>query len=458
MTDQSPTLRFEARTPPSRMPGPRGMALLRLIKLIRGDRIAVLETVRRNHGDLAELRIGPTRIVLVSEPDRAQAILRDSDNFAEKGLGLTEARYFLGRGLLTSSGADWSSSRAALTGLFRSDRIDPMLAVTEAAVTTTLQGLQDEAGSARQIDIQPVATRIAFATIATEVLGSRYGDHAEAILTDLQTLARWTERRLAMPFDAVTRLAWFGSPNTINAYRRLVATLARTDAATGSLGTALARNGLADPDLLRDQILTLLLAGHETTSAAISWTLELLSRHPAIADRIADEARAALATGSGTFESDRHPLLRAAVKETLRLFPPVWVLPRRAVRDTRIGDYRVRAGTHVLINVYGLHRHPRLWRDPNQFVPDRFGCAELDPPAYMPFGLGARRCLGMHLGLAEAMIVTAGFLAQYRLTPCTPETPAHAGLTLHPRDGVPLRLESRSRATSSSAPVDRRVG
>ncbi len=329
MTDQSPTLRFAARALPSRMPGPRGMALLRLIKPIRDDRIAVLETVRRDHGDLAELRIGPTRIVIVSDPDRAQAILRDSDNFAEKGLGLTEARYFLGRGLLTSSGADWSSSRAALTGLFRSDRLDPMLAVTEAAVTAALHGLHDQAGSARKIDMQPIATRIAFATIATEVLGSRHGDHAEAILADLQTLARWTERRLALPFDFVTRLAWFGSRKTVNAYRRLVAALARTDAAAGSLGTALTRNELADPDLLRDQILTLLLAGHETTSAAISWTLDLLSRHPAIADRIADEARAAITTGSGTFRKQpASPVARrrerdiAAVSAGLGAAPP----------------------------------------------------------------------------------------------------------------------------------------
>jgi cytochrome P450 len=443
MTSRSSPLQLGMIAAPLRAPGPRGAELLRLVTLMRHDRIAVLENVRRDHGDIAEIGIGPTRIVIVSDPDRSQAILRDPIVFAEKGLGLNEACYFLRRGLLTSSGAVWSTSRVALAGLFRRDRVGPMLAATDAATAAELDALADGADQGREVDLQPCVTRIAFATIATEILGPGHGAEKEAIRSDLQTLTRWAEGRLVFPFDALTRLAWFFAGDARRSYRRLGALLGSLEASKSSVGAALAAQGLVDPDLLLDQILTLLLAGHETTSAAILWTLDLLSRHPAIADGVAEEARAALTPEAATFDSERHPLACAVVKEAMRLYPPVWVLPRRAMRDTRIGSHRVLAGSDILINVHALHRHPGVWSDPDSFIPGRFDPAQPDPPAYMPFGLGARRCLGLHLGLAQAVLVTSRLLARFRLMPARATIPMRAGLTLHPQGGLPVRIERR---------------
>jgi cytochrome P450 len=443
MTIQSPSLQLGVPAAPPRLPGPHGRRLLRFAKLIRNDRIGVLENIRRDHGDVAEISIGPTRIVIVSDPDRAQSILRDSKIFAEKGLGLNQASYFLGQGLLTSSGAAWSGSRVALAGLFRRDRVQAMLAATHAAANLELDALDACASPSDPIDLQPFVTRIAFTTIAAEILGPQ-NRHQEVTRSDLQTLTRWVERRLALPFDRLTRLAWLFAPDARRAYRRLTALLEQPDTAGGKVGVALAQHGLIGPKLLRDHSLTLLLAGHETTSAAILWTLDLLSRHPAIGDRVADEARAALAHDPAAFHSERYPQASSVVKEAMRLFPPVWVLPRRALRDAHIGPYRILAGSHVLINVHGLHRHPDVWSDPDSFIPDRFDPAQPDPPAYMPFGLGARRCVGLHLGLAETVLVVARFMARFRLSPVTTATPAQAGLTLHPRDGVTVRIEKRN--------------
>lgn len=443
MTSQSRSLRLEALATHPRAPGPRGRRLLRFAKLIRTDRIGVLDTIRQDYGDVAEISIGPTRIVIVSDPDRAQSILRDSDIFAEKGLGLNQASYFLGQGLLTSSGTAWSGSRVALARLFRRDGVQAMLAATHAAMDIELDALDAFAAQGHQIDLQPFMTRIAFTTIAAEILGPQNIDR-EAVRSDLQMLSRWAERQLALPFDGLTRLAWLFAPDARRAYRRLAARLDRPDMAAGKVGAALAQHGLIDRKLLRDQTLTLLLAGHETTSAAILWTLDLLSRHPAIAADIADEARAALAHDPATFDSERHPRANSVVKEAMRLFPPVWVLPRRALRDTTIGPYRVLAGSHVLINVHGLHRHPAVWSDPDRFIPDRFDPARPDPPAYMPFGHGARRCVGLHLGLAETVLVVARFMARFRLMPVTTAISAQAGLTLHPREGVTVRIEKRN--------------
>ena len=159
---------------------------------------------------------------------------------------------------------------------------------------------------------------------------------------------------------------------------------------------------------------------------------------------MADEARAAFAHDPATFASERHPQANSVVKEAMRLFPPVWVLPRRALRDTNIGPYRILAGSHVLINVHGLHRHPGVWSDPDSFIPDRFDPAQPDPPAYMPFGLGARRCVGLHLGLAETVLVVARLMARFRLMPVTTAIAAQAGLTLHPREGVTVGIKRRN--------------
>ncbi|MBR1031484.1 cytochrome P450 [Bradyrhizobium liaoningense] len=441
MTSQPTSLQLGALAAGPRAPGPRGVRLLRLAKLIRDDRIGVLETIRRDHGDVAEIRIGPTRIVIVSDPDRAESILRDSNIFAEKGLGLNQASYFLGQGLLTSSGTAWSESRVALAGLFRRDCVQAMLAATHAAVEVELSALDTCAEGSQQLDLRPFVTRIAFATIAAEILGP-HADR-EAVCSDLRTLSRWAERRLALPFDRLTRLAWRFAPDARRAYRRLAALIDRPDMAVGNVSDALAQHGLLDAKLLRDQTLTLLLAGHETTSAAILWTLDLLSRHPEIADRVANEARAALAYDPAAFDSKRHPHANAAVKEAMRLFPPVWVLPRRALRDTHIGPYRILAGSDVLINVHGLHRHAGVWHDPDSFIPDRFDPARPEPPAYMPFGLGARRCVGLHLGLAETVLVVAHFMARFRLMPATTAILTQAGLTLHPRESLMIRIEKR---------------
>ncbi len=442
MTSHSPSLPSGACLAQPRAPGPRGRELLRIAAMILNDRIGVLDTIRRDHGDLAEISVGPTRIVIVSDPGLAQSVLRDTTIFAEKGLGLSQASYFLGQGLLTSAGSAWSESRVALGALFHRDRVQAMLAATHAALEVELDALDVLARQSSRIDLQPWVTRVAFTTIAGEILGPHHPDK-EPVHADLQTLSLWAERRLALPFDKLTHVAWLCAPEARRAYRRLSTLLEHPDAAAGSVGTALAQHGLSGTKPLRDHTLTLLLAGHETTSAAILWTLDLLSRHPVIADQISDEARIARAGDTATFDSKRHPRASSVVREAMRLFPPVWVLPRRALRDTTIGAYRVLAGSHVLINVHGLHRHAAVWDNPDSFIPDRFDPAQPDPAAYMPFGFGARRCIGLHLGLAETVLAVSRFVTRFRLTPDAAAVPAMAGLTLRPRDGVTVRIEQR---------------
>jgi enediyne biosynthesis protein E7 len=429
-----------ARPPP---PGPKGLDLLKILARIRTDRIGAVETIRRQYGDIAQIAFGPVRLVLVSDLDVAHDVLRDSRVFSEKGIGLHEASYFLGQGLLTASGKAWSSARPPLAGCFRRDGLDFMLTQAAAATASTLQTLEDLAEASKPVDFQPFASRIALETISAEIFRSRSPKRSETILADFAVLARWVEARLLLPLDPLTHLAWLAAPRARRAYARLAALCSQPSTpgpGGGSVADAMQRQCIATPDSIRDQMMTLLAAGHETTSAAVCWTLDLLSRHRAIAERVSQEARAALHGPLTATIASHLPLTCAVVKEALRLYPPVWVLPRRAAGPTQIGPYWVAGGTNILINVYGIHRNPAYWRDPDCFEPDRFRGADSDPLAYMPFGKGARKCIGVHLGQAQTILIVAMVLARFRLAPSTRSTAPLAGLTLRPRDGLPLQL------------------
>ena len=186
----------------------------------------------------------------------------------------------------------------------------------------------------------------------------------------------------------------------------------------------LSARGEADPrvgrERLRDELVTLLLAGHETTASTLGWTLSLIDRHPGVWERLHAEAVEVL--GDRLPEYDDLRRLRytvMVVEEAMRLFPPVWLLPRRALAPDTIGEYRVPANADVVISPYTLHRHPEFWPNPERFDPERFAPGQAaDRPryAYLPFGAGPRFCVGNNLGMMEAVFVIALLCRHLRLT------------------------------------------
>ena len=418
-------------------PGPRGLELMALLNGIRRDRIAVVSRLRRQYGPVAQIVLGPVRLVVVSDAALARDILRDTTTFAAKGLGLHEARYFLGDGLLTaSSGPSWSEARAALAGAFRRQLVDGFLDTAASATDEALDSLL-RAGNGAVVDVQPLMARIAFRTIEQAVFGSRSEERADETIADCETLSRWVEARFLMPIEALTALSWALSPRVRRAARRFAGHGVPSSAAP--VPEALRERGLVRDYQMRDQIRTVLLAGFETTAATLCWTLDLLARHPDWAARVAAEARAHFADDG----ADAAPLAitRAAVKEALRLYPPVWAIPRRAAAATQLGRWRIERGAQVLINMHGIHRDAATFAKPDVFDPGRFLGEGSDPPGYMPFGIGARQCIGLHVAQAEAVYVVARLLAAVRIAPAQATTPALAGLTLRPRHGLWLRIE-----------------
>jgi len=198
--------------------------------------------------------------------------------------------------------------------------------------------------------------------------------------------------------------------------------------------------GLKDSEL-RNEVLTLLMAGHETTANALAWCLHLLARHLDAAEAARDEARRVLG-GRLPEAADLAalPFTRAVFQEALRLYPTIWVLERRAIEEEALGGYRIPKGSSVLVSPYVLHRHPDHWDDPGRFDPSRF-LGDVEHAAYLPFGMGPHTCLGMHFAMSEAVVILAVLLSRFRLSTLSSEpVKPIAGLTLRMPPGTRIHL------------------
>jgi cytochrome P450 len=195
---------------------------------------------------------------------------------------------------------------------------------------------------------------------------------------------------------------------------------------------------MADREI-RDQVMTFMLAGHETTARALTWALCLLSAHADIAERLRAEVHGVLGGHTPAVdELARLPYARMVMDETLRLYPPVWAFAREAVGDDEIDGYRIRAGSTVAVNTYVTHRLPDVWSDPDRFVPERFvpSVAAARPRyAYLPFGGGPRQCIGSEFALMEAQLALAMIMQRHRVVVVSPVEP-EISVTLRPRGAV----------------------
>jgi cytochrome P450 len=202
------------------------------------------------------------------------------------------------------------------------------------------------------------------------------------------------------------------------------------------------------PKEVRDQLVTLYLAGHDTTAHALSWTFYLLSRNPAVQHELERELRRVLGGRPPRYE-DLPALgyVERVIKEAMRIYPPVMAIPRRALRDTAIGRYAVPAGSEAIIWVYRTHHDPRFFPEPERFLPERFEDAAVDARpkhAYLPFGAGQRACIGQGFAMIEAQLIVATFVQRLQLSYAGKRAPGlRLGVTLAPTGGLPMRITAR---------------
>jgi len=443
----------------------RGNILLGNLLDFRRDRIAFSHRVARS-ADVVETRMGLWPLVLVSTPALAHEVLVEKNDAFVKSAGLAIfARPLLGDGLLTSEREEHKAQRKMLAPLFAHKRIASYADVMAERAAKTAESL----AHAGRADVADAMMRLTLEIVGKTLFDAELGGDADDVggaLTDaMRQMMNAMVRLVPLPPAVPTR----GNLRFRAAVKRLdevIYRLVRERRASGQdrgdlLGMLLATKhedgSPLDDKELRDQSMTLMLAGHETTANALAWTLYLLAKNPDARARVEREVDAVLGGRRATAaDLPSLPLALQALKEAMRLYPPAYIVGRQATRALTVGGVRIPKGRVVLVNVAGIHRRADAFPRPDAFDLDRLASdkeKKLPPLSYMPFGAGPRVCIGNHFALMEGHIVLVTLLQKLRMELVDAREPETEPLvTLRPRHGIQARIERRIADQSSSRP------
>jgi cytochrome P450 len=463
----SSPLRFgHRRRPPAPMPSRNKLGLLASYRALRRDGLSVLPAdAYESAVDIQRGLLGG--VALVSDPDAIRRVLLDNAaNYRKDDLQLAKLEPALGRSLLTIEGANWKFQRRAVAPLFQPQTVVNYLPEMISAVTAMLERWDTAGGGPR--DVAHEMTALTYDVISRTVFSGEIETSAEVMsaavtryfeilgrvdLWDIMNLprwlwrpARWRVRPALRIFRGEVRRLLDRRRSDRDAGRRIppdVVTLL-LDARDSETGAALS------DDVIHDNLVTFIGAGHETTANALTWTLFLLSEFPSEFDRLAAEVDAVAGRKAPTAdEISRLTVVRMIAEESMRLYPPVPYISRQAVAGDMLGGKTITPNTRVVISPWIVHRHRTLWEEPDLFEPERFapGRRPLIPRfAYLPFGAGPRICVGAAFAMQEIVVALAMIAQRFRprLAEGAKIEPV-ARITLRPAHGMPMWLEPRNR-------------
>lgn len=435
--------------------------MLTAIRTIRRNPLEFLAQTWRAHGDVAQFPIPRPATYLVSGPQDVRSLLVGSARTQSKRtLQYDNLAAVTGEGLLTANDPPWRERRRVIQPAFHHGELAAVCDHTVAALKPWVSRW-DSARSPVVLDLDEAMMEISLQVVASALFGS-----------DWRSVAAGLTKSTIVALDAVVARArnplppprWLPTPGN----RRLNSAVAALDVAVDSIlrqRSAAGRHGVGDGDLVdllvaglrrtdgsvdrqavRNELVTFLVAGHETVASALTWAWYLLADHPEVADALADEAQRVFGERAPQLPDVADLVLaRAVVDETLRLYPPAWVITRKLTVDVALTDVVLPAGSLVIMSPWIVQRHPTVWERPDEFVPTRF--AGVDARAqvgYLPFGLGPRICIGRDFALTEATLVLALLAQRFRFVRRSrvPITPL-ASVTLRPPEGLQVRVERR---------------
>lgn len=450
-------------------PGPRGLPLVGNLGLLR-DPLGGLTRAHRQIGDTVCFRVGPIRFLTVTDPEMVNHVLvRNHRNYV-KSRSYKGLRLVLGDGLVTSEGAHWRRQRKLAQPAFHRQRLAQLADTMAQCVGERLDDWDARPRAEADIhrEMMQLTMRIVGRTLFGADLGTDLGALGPAITTCLHKANEYAESLLPMPL-------WVPTPSNLRFARakRMLDDIVHDiieqrrrgeprDDVLGMLMAATDETGterMSDQQL-RDEVMTLFMAGHETIATAMSWTFMLLHQHPQVAERVRAEARAVLGGRAPGFED--LPALTytgQVIDESMRIRPPVWIVERQALAEDWLGPWRVPAGTTVAVSPWVIHQRPDLWEAPERFDPERFDPERVSrrpKHAYLPFGAGPRVCIGNHFARMEAQIILATTIQRYAIEVIEPEKIRFdPKVTLRPLGGMPGRLRRIPPGTPAGAPAHR---
>ena len=451
---------------PRAVPRVAGHPILGNLSEFRRDRVGFLLRVAHEHGDIARVRFGfLMRGVVISAPELARETLVECEDAFVKGVGLSLfARPLLGDGLLTSEHDVHRRQRRMMAPAFMPRRIAEYADTIAACADRSVARLAGAATADLSREMMQLTLEVAGETLFHSDLSGDAGEVYGALTAAMERVSEQIGAVLPLP-PSVPSPANLRVRRDIRRLDEVIYRLIRQRRAgggdTGDLLSMLllARDqddgGVMTDKQVRDEAMTIMLAAHETTANALVWSLYLLAHNPDVRERLEDEVDRVLAGRSPDLAAlTRLPYALQVFKEAMRLYPPAYIVVRRARRDVTIGGHEVREGEAVIVNIIGMHRRASCFPDPLRFRPERFAAEEekaMDRHAYLPFGGGPRVCIGNHFALMEGHIALARLVQELRfdLLPGHERADLEPLITLRPRGGMPMRISRRARAASA---------
>ena len=448
--------------------GPSLPSVVKYLVKARSDPANTLLEISERYGEVAHLRIGNRHVFLVSGPDGVKHILQENQhNYGGFKYSYQRLEPLLGSGLLTSDGEVWRRHRRLAQQAFFPNQIIKLSGTMVETIQEFLTRWDNHARQAEFIDIGAELTRLTLSVVTTSLFGANIGAKAETVKNSVPKVLHDFAERIFNPFAVPN---WLPTPRNRD-YQQALESLNlvvqelilqgrhfNLDDSTllGKLIAARYHEGdvRLDDQELRDEVMTIFLAGHETCANALTWTFYLLGLYPEVQECLAEEVHHVLNSRSPTYEDiHRLPYTGMVFNEVLRLYPPAWIMARDVLDQDVIAGYSIPAGSLVFLSPYINHRLNTLWEQPERFDPLRFSLdrfKKLPRFAYFPFGGGQRLCLGKNFALTESLLAISLLIQRYKFTlqkvgvdgQSLPER-IRPDYDMHPKTPIFLRLEKR---------------
>ena len=452
-------------------PGPHSTwKKIKMLLSRRKDPIQFYHDTFQTYGDLVYLKFGKLRFLMLNDPDAIEEVLQtDAKNYV-KSVSYERFRLVFGNGLLISTGEIWRKQRLLMASAFTTKSIERMHPLIMEETRAMMKSWKDST----KLDLAEEMNLVTLQIISKSMLDQLDEEETKIIRSSVQEILRYLqtsyhhilmmilsivpvkdkigsaiklERFLPLP---ITR-RFFKSIHLIDTLVHTIIEKRRHLNANENLLDQMIKatdgegQGKMSNQQLRDEVVNILLAGHETTSNALSWTFHQILKYPEIHQKMKEEIQRVVKNDIATYEElNQLTYTQAVFKESMRLFPPFWRVSRMSIKDTKVKGYDIPAGTNVIAGIYTIQRDSRYWKDALEFKPERF--MGKDPEthrfAYIPFGAGPRICIGVSLAMTEAITIIASVIKNYELTKDFKDDPTLLlSITMQPKEGCQVKVK-----------------
>lgn len=429
---------------------PKHVILSRLPRVMKNP-ISVFNQNLREYGDPYGVNMGNGKLgILTTRPEIIRHVLQKNHrNYEKSDIQTKQLAAFLGRGLLTLEGEEWLRQRRLIQPGFHKQKIESLRLMMEETIVAQLDQMMGKSTGSRIIDIHSAMMNMAFHVVARSLLGTAIDDADIAKIRESVDASQYMLIRLIrLPF-----LTWYFKLNgrlgkafrlVDEANDRVMEHVKKRRKSGGRHDDLLdmlihatyedTGDQMSDQQLLFE-LMVMFVAGHETSANALTWCLHLLSKHAQILQKVRDlEAE------------EQKQYIRQVIQESMRLYPPAWITDRKALGDDKVAGIRIPHGSLVVSYLYGTHRHPDLWSNPEAFDPDRFNPEQVQnqaPFSYLPFGGGPRMCIGMQFAMMEMELVLKHFLERFDFVGRNDKVEMNPLVTLNPRGAIDFEIINR---------------